>query len=337
MPLILEKIMHMLRYALLALLLGASVSSCVSSKLHKELQDKYTDCQDELSRLRSEHEAMQNENKSLSTENKNLAEAKERLAADTASLGKRKRTLDNDYRELNKAYEYLLANNSSMMAANARQNKEMLNKLKLAEENLQAREDSLARERMRLEKMESALSARTARVNELEKMIQRKDSTMQYVRDRVADALKGFEGKGLTVTMRDGRVYVNLENSLLFPSGKWDVQPRGRDALNNLASVLAENKELEILVEGHTDNDPYRIPGQVQDNWDLSVMRATSIVKVLTENKGVDPVRVTAAGRGEHVPLVANTSTENKATNRRTEIILTPDLGEIAKAIEEVN
>jgi chemotaxis protein MotB len=173
-----------------------------------------------------------------------------------------------------------------------------------------------------------------ARMQELERIIGRQDSTVNYVRQKVADALLGFTGKGLTVNMRDGKVYVSLENSLLFAPGSWDVAPNGKIALENLAEVLAENQDISILVEGHTDNDPYRGANQVQDNWDLSVMRATNVVKILTTNTSLDPKRITAAGRGEYVPLVDNDSAANKAVNRRTEIILTPDLSELANLLE---
>jgi chemotaxis protein MotB len=137
--------------------------------------------------------------------------------------------------------------------------------------------------------------------------------------------------------MRDGKVYVSLENSLLFAPGSWDVAPKGQVALENLARVLAENNDISVLVEGHTDNDPYRGQSQVRDNWDLSVMRATNVVKILTTNQGLDPERITAAGRGEFIPLVENDTPENKAINRRTEIILTPDLTELANLLEGGN
>jgi len=171
-------------------------------------------------------------------------------------------------------------------------------------------------------------------VNELEGVIHRKDSTVAYVRQKVSDALLGFNGNGLTVNMRDGKVYVSLENSLLFAPGSWNVAANGQVALENLAKVLAENADITVLVEGHTDNDAYRGQSQVKDNWDLSVLRATNVVKILTKNAGMNPERITAAGRGEFVPLVENSSQENKAINRRTEIILTPDLTELANLLE---
>ena len=125
--------------------------------------------------------------------------------------------------------------------------------------------------------------------------------------------------------------------SLFSAPGSWDVAPKGQVALVNLARVLAENNDISVLVEGHTDNDPYRGQSQVRDNWDLSVMRATNVVKILTTNQGLDPERITAAGRGEFIPLVENDTPENKGINRRTEIILTPDLTELANLLEGGN
>jgi chemotaxis protein MotB len=221
----------------------------------------------------------------------------------------------------------LLDNNSTLIAASARENKALMDELSTIQSRLQAKEDSLNTERRALEKGQR-------RVAELEGVIRRQDSTVNYVRQKVADALLGFTGKGLTVNMRDGKVYVSLENSLLFAPGSWSVAANGQVALENLARVLADNEEISILVEGHTDDDPYRGQSQVKDNWDLSVMRATNVVKILTKNAGLDPQRITAAGRGEFVPLVENTSASNKAINRRTEIILTPDLTELANLLD---
>jgi chemotaxis protein MotB len=169
-------------------------------------------------------------------------------------------------------------------------------------------------------------------VNELESLLARKDSTAAYFRQRIADALLGFENRGLTVSMRNGQVYVSLDNRLMFASGSWDVQADGATALGQLAKVLAENKDLRIAVEGHTDDDAYFGKTSVKDNWDLSVMRATSVVKILV-NKGIEPQRVQAAGRGEFMPVAANDSPENKARNRRTEIIITPNLDELVNLV----
>lgn len=312
---------------LIIALAGFLGTSCVSTKVHKTLQEKYDLLANESDQLRQKNEARIAENSELQ---RTLSEARQEvsvLTKDTTVKFDKMRALQTKYDRLSKQYDYLLDNNNSLIAASARENKTLMDQLSTMQSRLQAKEDSLNTERRMLERGQR-------RVDELEGIIRRKDSTVAFVRQKVADALLGFNGKGLTVNMRDGKVYVSLENSLLFAPGSWNVAANGQVALENLAKVLAENEDISVLVEGHTDNDPYRGQGQVKDNWDLSVLRATNVVKILTGSSGLSPERITAAGRGEFVPLVANDSPENKAVNRRTEIILTPDLTELANLLE---
>ena len=312
---------------LLFALLGLFSTSCISTKVHKTLQEKYDILANEADQLRQKNEIRDSEN----TELQRTLTATRRdvliLQADTTSKFDELRALTTKYDRLSKQYDYLLDNNNTLITASARENKTLMDQLNTMQTRLQAKEDSLNTERRLLERGQR-------RVNELEGVINRKDSTVAYVRQKVSDALLGFNGNGLTVNMRDGKVYVSLENSLLFAPGSWNVAANGQVALENLAKVLAENADITVLVEGHTDNDAYRGQSQVKDNWDLSVLRATNVVKILTKNAGMNPERITAAGRGEFVPLVDNSSEENKAINRRTEIILTPDLTELANLLE---
>ena len=136
---------------------------------------------------------------------------------------------------------------------------------------------------------------------------------------------------------RNGKVYVSLDNRLLFQSAQWSLNDGAKEALQSLASVLAENPELNITVEGHTDSDAFRGRTAVEDNWDLSVMRATAVVKELSSKEGVDPSRIIASGRGEFFPLVENDTDENKAKNRRTEVIITPDLSALSDLLKEAS
>ena len=312
---------------LLFALLGLFSTSCISTKVHKTLQEKYDILANEADQLRQKNEVRDSEN----TELQRTLTATRRdvliLQEDTTSKFDELRALTTKYDRLSKQYDYLLDNNNTLITASARENKTLMDQLNTMQTRLQAKEDSLNTERRLLERGQR-------RVNELEGVIHRKDSTVAYVRQKVSDALLGFNGNGLTVNMRDGKVYVSLENSLLFAPGSWNVAANGQVALENLAKVLAENADITVLVEGHTDNDAYRGQSQVKDNWDLSVLRATNVVKILTKNAGMNPERITAAGRGEFVPLVDNSSEENKAINRRTEIILTPDLTELANLLE---
>ena len=146
-----------------------------------------------------------------------------------------------------------------------------------------------------------------------------------------------FEGEGLTVEQKGGKVYLSLEEKLLLSSRSWTVESRGRQAIRQMAQVLEKNPDIRIMVEGHTDNVPYNGSGQVKDNWDLSVKRATSIVRIITQSSDVDPSQLIAAGRGEYLPVASNETAKGKARNRRTEIILTPDLSELYDIIDSDN
>ena len=312
---------------LLFAVLGLLSTSCISTKVHKTLQEKYDILANEADQLRQKNEVRDSENTELQRTLTAARRDMSILQEDTTSKFDELRALTTKYDRLSKQYDYLLDNNTTLITASARENKTLMDQLNTMQSRLQAKEDSLNTERRLLERGQR-------RVNELEGIIHRKDSTVAYVRQKVSDALLGFNGNGLTVNMRDGKVYVSLENSLLFAPGSWNVAANGQVALENLAKVLAENSDITVLVEGHTDNDAYRGQSQVKDNWDLSVLRATNVVKILTKNAGMNPERITAAGRGEYVPLVENSSQENKAINRRTEIILTPDLTELANLLE---
>lgn len=314
-----------------------SMNSCISTRLHKELQTKYTDLEDQNHALRlkvdkSAADLAEARDRIVSLENQ-LAETKKLAEEATQSY----QGLLDKHRQLNKNYEFLLESNNVLLSSNQAENQQLIEKLNLLQTDLNAKEDSLKAEKEQLNYLSKELQKREARVYELESLIAEQEQKVDEVRKKMKEALFNFDGKGLSVEQRDGKVYVSLENSLLFPSGSWNVNKNGKVALDQLASVLAENTDLNVMVEGHTDSDPFNGSGSVSDNWDLSVMRATAIVKILTDTKGVDPMRITAAGRSEFVPIASNENSEGKARNRRTEIIITPDLSEIVKVLGEVN
>lgn len=312
------------------------LAGCVSSKVHQELQSKYDELSAENESLRQENEEFSANITELESLLNRCVTARDALIQDTLAQHMEVNRLRRNYDDLNKNYEFLLANNNTMLANNARENRALLDRLEDLQDQLEDKEDSLRVEQERLTSLSTMLQSRERRVNELEGIIARQDSVVNYIQQRVSDALLGFEGKGLTVEMKDGQVYVSMDNRLLFASGSWTVEAQGRQALNQLAAVLAENPDIRIMVEGHTDDDAYRGSGQVRDNWDLSVMRSTSVVKILQENAGITPDRITAAGRGEYVPIASNETAEGKAQNRRIEVILTPDLGELADLISQM-
>lgn len=177
------------------------------------------------------------------------------------------------------------------------------------------------------------LRERERRLEEMQSIIARQDSITQRLNDVVRNALLGFNSDELSVEIRNGKVYVSMSDKLLFRSGSANVEAKGIEALKVLAEVLEKNPDIDVLVEGHTDNIPIR-NAQFKDNWDLSVVRATSIVRILTVDYRIPATRVTASGKGEFMPRADNATPEGRALNRRTEIILSPKLDELMKLLE---
>lgn len=306
--------------------MSISLSSCVSSKTHKDLQAQYDSLQSKNQRLNSDlretREKSEAELASLRSEYNALKKEQERLQGELS-------TTRSQYENLQASYDALDKNSSSALSENSRRNRELL-------AQLEEKEKTLATEQARLEKLQKDLAVRSNRINELEGLIAAKDAKMNALKTAVSNALTNFEGKGLTVEQRNGKVYVSMENKLLFSSGSWAVNAEGKKAVQQLGQVLAQNPDIAVLIEGHTDNVPYGGSGQLTDNWDLSTKRATSIVQILQQNSGIDRQNLTAAGRGEFAPIAGNETAEGKAKNRRIEVILTPKLDEITQLLQEV-
>jgi len=310
-----------------------AATACVAPAVHTELQTRAEVLQTENNALRTQSDVLQVR---LTETQSNLRTAQQlatTLQEDTARLASDVRKTRRTLTDLEANFDYLTKNKDRLSSANLNETKAMLVRMERLQSELEQKEEALKAEQARLEEVAFTLQTRERRVVELESEIARKDSLVQYVQKSVADALLGFQGQGLTVSLKNGKVYVSMDNSLLFNSGSWTVQDKGRLALERLAKVLASNKDVRIEVEGHTDNDAYRGAGQVLDNWDLSVMRATAVTKILT-GKGVDAARVSAVGRSEFQPLVPNETPENKAKNRRTEIIISPRLDALANLVQ---
>lgn len=306
--------------------LGITFTSCVSSKVHKDLQAQYDDLEARNQKLSSDlqetRERHEGELAALQNEYKTRTGERDKLQGNINTLTAQLEALKADYDALDK-------NSSSALSENSRRNRDLL-------AQLDEKERALAVEQARLEKLQKDLAARSNRINELESLIAAKDAKMNALKTAVSNALTNFEGKGLTVEQRDGKVYVSMENKLLFNSGSWAVNSEGKKAVQQLGQVLAQNPDIAVLIEGHTDNVPYGGAGQLTDNWDLSTKRATSIVQILRENRNIDPQNLTAAGRGEFAPVTSNETSEGKAKNRRIEVILTPKLDEINQLLKEI-
>ena len=317
------------------------VSSCVAPKIHNSLLSEHEKANIKLTA--SEKKVLQlnsaleeKEGKVLIIENQ-LAE----LRNDSVQNGKALTILQDKYNELSDTYDLLTSKNSRYMADKAKETKKLLEQLEQAQTALFEKEDelnnlsnSLGVKDEELKLAEQELSARSIRVTELETIINRKDSMVTALKKSISKALIGLEGEGLTIEKRNGKVYISLEEDLLFASGKYVVNSGGVTALNKLATALSTQTDLEILVEGHTDDIPLSGKGLVKDNWDLSVMRATNVVKVLTKNQSLNPLQLTAAGRAEFVPIASNETKEGRSSNRRIEMILSPNLDDLFDLLE---
>lgn len=303
-------------------------TSCVSKKLYTDLESKYADLKKENRKISDDNASL---SKSLATAHNELAALQKNYDSAIAQRDKLQQEYDatkTNLDNLQKSYEALEQNSSSAIAENAKKNRELL-------AQLEAKEQALAAENARLEKLKKDMEARSQRIAELENIISSKDAAMTKLKNAISKALTNFEGKGLTVEQRDGKVYVSMENKLLFESGSWAVGKNGKEAVKQLGSVLAVNPDIAVLIEGHTDNVPYTGTGQLSGNWDLSTKRATAIVEILRENASINPENLTAAGRGEYAPIASNETADGKAKNRRIEVILTPKLDEISKLLND--
>jgi chemotaxis protein MotB len=314
-----------------ALLLSLLVltSSCVTKKVYQDLENKYADLKKENRRIQDETDDCIKSKADLDMAynaikdelNSTRLERDKNLADYTATA--------NNLKALQASYSALEKNSNDALEANMNKNRELL-------KQLSDKEKALTAEQNRLDKVKNDLQVSSERLAELESLMAAKDANMRKLKETLSSALNSFEGKGLTVQQKNGKVYVSMENKLLFSSGSWAVGSEGRRAVVEVGKVLAANPDISVLIEGHTDDDAYGGSGPIADNWDLSTKRATAIVSILGENKSINRQNLTAAGRSEYAPLASNTTPEGKAKNRRIEIILTPKLDEISKMLNQL-
>ena len=309
------------RYMAVAMVIAAivSLSSCVSQKKYEEsqalvrmLKASNSQLEDKLAELEAMHTQIQQQRDNLDAQQRQLATEKAALEKRLADLNA------------------LSAQNQS---AYQQETSALMKQIQDDQERLLHKEDELRDRTARLEQLEADFAANRERLLDLEQTLAAKDAATNELRRKVADALLGFEGKGLTVTKKNGKVYVSLDEKLLFKSGSYAIESRGAQALKELGKVLEANPDINIMVEGHTDDVPLRGSGDIKDNWDLSVKRATTVVRTLLEGTTIDAERIVAAGRGEFVPVEAAKTADARQKNRRTEIILTPKLDELLEIL----
>ncbi len=331
------------------------ISACVPTRQFQELKGKNEITVHERDSLKSKNEALTVQNTEMDAELEELKKRMETLAINKSSLKDSARFYKRQYKVFKTMYDDLSSTNDIAEKGRDKETRLLLAELQVTKQDLQMQEDelrtleaSLMAKQLELEERDAILIAMDSTLNQkrlqieqqnkrlidLEQILHSKDSAVYALKAKITDALLGFENKGLTIHQRNGKVYVTMDEKLLFKTGRWDVDPKGQKAIKQIAGVLEQNKDINILVEGHTDDVPMRGSGDIKDNWDLSAKRATSIVKILLKNSNMNPNRVTAAGRGPYTPIDLAKTPQARAKNRRTEIILTPKLDELFQILE---
>lgn len=307
------------------------LSSCVSQRKFDELLAQNKRLENRIDRL----EQVRQSYDQLVVEHSNLENQHRVVSGERAELETRAGNLRNSLDELNREYEELV-NQNRMLLSTATEERQALveelgrkeNEIAQKERRLERLERELEAKEKNLNELQASLQEREARINELNEQIYAQREILDNVMAGINQALLGFSDTDITVTQKDGRVYISMSQELLFAKGSDVIDAKGRSAVIQLAEVLNANPDIAITVEGHTDSD-----GSADRNWDLSVSRATAVVKILTR-AGVDPKRITAAGRALYHPVAPNDTEANKALNRRTEIILSPDLSKLYDLIQ---
>jgi chemotaxis protein MotB len=326
-----------------SILMVMATISCVSGKKFKSLQDTSKQFMNERDEFKTDNIGLEMANREMEAK---LALLEKQMGTVNENMAKAQTERDKaleDYSKVSAKYDELQNAQEELIRGNVKETQKLLTELQAAQVNLQKKEDllheleaSLDAKKSSLDELNFELEKRNARLIELEKILDAQKKIAQDLKNKVSDALLGFENNGLTVTMKNGKVYVSLDEKLLFKTASWDIDANGKNALKKLAGVLERNPDIQITIEGHTDNVPYN-PGnsQLKDNWDLSVKRATTVVRVLLEGTSIDPKRLTAAGRSEFMPVDNRSTSDARQKNRRTEVVLTPDLTELYKLIDK--
>ncbi|MFA5573497.1 MAG: OmpA family protein [Brumimicrobium sp.] len=297
-----------------------------SNRLIAVVEERDALC-DELEIKSKETNYFLQQNQILHSKNDSLISLNNSINREKDSLITEFKTLKTEHNALQEKHLDLSTQYSSAIT-------EKLNQGHLYDERIKEKERRMAIQQAELDSKMALLKEREKQIQSLESEIAKQDSLAKRLNQLLKEALLGFESDDLQTEIKDGKVYILMSENLMFASGKAEVQAKGKDALAKLASVLKKNKEFQILVEGHTDNVPIST-SRYKDNWDLSVDRATEIVRILQEEYQVDPLRLTASGRGEFLPRENNNTASGRAKNRRTEIILSPNLGGIMELIKE--
>lgn len=313
------------------IIIGIGLVSCVPAKKYNELLEKERQCSEELEKYKNDAQKYEADFKDYKSKYDLASKQLDQLVADSTRLGNEYRTLRAKFDKQIAINEALETNYNQLRLSGARDIAQLNTELEAKKIELQKKEDALLKKEADLKNQEALISEQREELARLREIIAAQQAATNLLKEKVAKALKSFEAQGLTVEERDGKIYVSMEAKLLFASGSTTIEPQGKAALIELGKVLESEKELEIVVEGHTDTDPMTSTKHPKNNWELSVLRATSVIDILTSNSNMDPKQLTAAGRSEFHPVDPN----NKAKNRRIEIIISPNLDALYELIRE--
>ena len=325
----------------LTLFLVASLCSCVPMKKFKEEQKKNEDLTKENTLLKSQNDSLRGQIDDLKLAIEQKEKQIRQLAQDTTALNSSLAKVREQYNDVYNSYEKLQRNNERLLANNSQENLRLINELRTAQNDLAAREKSLAdlqkaltTKQTSLDQLNTLLQDRQKRLTELESVVYKQDSILTSLKNSLNSALSGFTKDGLSINIKNGVIYVSMEEKLLFKTGSTAVDNKGQDAIRKLGKVLESQPDINILIEGHTDTAPVLEGSSYKDNWDLSVLRSTAVIRILKENSKIDPKRLIASGRAEFLPLDPANTKDAKTKNRRTEIILSPKLDELYKLLD---
>ncbi len=322
----------------LALFVAIGFVGCVPQRKFAEMKTAKDESDVENTELQKQLDNVNAVSKEQGATIETLKKSVNKLNEDTTLYGKEYRRIRMMYDKVNDLNNELLSKNEKLYNNSLEENKKLLRDLERAKEALQVKEDSLYKleksvkeKQVALAKAQKDLFDREVKIKELDSLLQAQRSASELLKDKLEAALLNYKNKGISVREENGKVYVSMEAQLLFPSGKTDINPDGKLAIIQLAKIIQDEKGLNIIVEGHTDTDKINSGGSIpRDNWELSVLRSTEVIKLITSNSSIDPAQLSASGRSEFHPLDVN----DKARNRRIEIILEPNLKELYKLIE---
>jgi len=309
------------------------IISCVPPTKFKTLQSQAMTFEQENKALKAEVERLAVEVKETGSRLAMMEARMAKVAKDTMEMIEEITSLQDENIILSRDYQDLYEANQALVSGSGSEIRRLMTDLQESQKEMQDKENALNQRQQELERMQGELNSRNQRLADLEKILAEQEAAVESLRKKVSDALLGFVNQGLTVTQKNGKVYVSLEEQLLFGSGSTAVDPKGVTALKNLAAVLESNPEINIMIEGHTDDVPIISGSVYKDNWDLSVLRSTAVVRILLQGSNIDPVRITTAGRSQYLPVEDAKTAEARRKNRRTEIILSPKLDELYNMI----